>query len=306
MYRIDENGFPVSDPNMSNRVTRATRDRLLSPRAAAMTSMDITKIRASSLLGREFSSQLVFKTNEILSQVYSVANPHSRARSNGAYLGTGEIEAVLSKLMVGLVKYELQGFPGALPVSYDGNRIQAYFPADGAVIRYLSRAMANNPFPDLFNLAVLPVSQGEQFSSIDGSVCRSSNLHIMKVTCEFGFTSGTVYTAGMTNSLHLTRRVLEIQQIIYGLRKVMTVLTRKLISSDGSYGELPKFPIVNFGRKVSPQRITPGVRISMHGNNKGLFGDKSIYQVLPFGEKAPLISSSGIKGREYQWIRPKQ
>lgn len=304
MYSFDEEGNVVQDPDREQLIQRLQRNRQISARADSIYRFNLPAVSHGGLFG--FSFWIRFE--RAFNDAWNDCMAKLRGRSQGVSPSLGNLRALSSKALSIFVKEELQGFPGPVPICQAGaNGIYVFLPADGAVLRYLGRLAVRNPHSHLVRMNVFPIRNlTQQLSSIDGSRIRVQDRNVMAINFRIGFEDSLPDVHGSNeSSLPLVKRMLEVKEITGYLVKVLQTLSRKMVSFDGSWGEYPKFPIVGAQEKLARFYTPIGENHrGISGNNKELFGDKSVYQVMDIASKVPLIEASSTREGGMQWIHP--
>lgn len=304
MYAFDELGNVLIDNTQGNQIEIAQRNRTLSRRAHAFVNNQFIPFQPlSETTWRIFSTRMTDSFNAIC------RNMKTPVRAAPLPRGPGDLRSLYAKIVTDWVSTDLQGFKGALPVVEIAGQSEMIFlvPADGAVIRYLGRLMRKHPrFFDIY------IGRGDGFMSsrvttIDGSqVVFGDVSHCMAVRVKERFSEGTGRFENNVNLLRGFKRILELDKIIPGLNKVFSTISRKLRNNDGSWGESPRFPIVDFSRKINLRGWDHLISVdeNFHGNRKDLYSDRSVYEMIDPGIKYPFGQALNSSG-EYKWIKPR-
>lgn len=305
MYSFDEGGNVLIDRAQAEIVSSATRARTLSRRASALTQNQFIPFQPISgttwsvyqqRLGAMFTG--LFQKMKVPTKA-TVSSPR----------GGGDFRTVYFKMMNDWASTDLQGFRGPIPaVEINGlSEIVFLLPADGAVIRYLGRLLRK--YPGFFNVQL---GHGNMFNgrvnTLDSSVATmGANPHGMCIRVKELFGQGVGgRTEANVGTLRAILRTMDLADVVPGINQILTTLSRKIKSTDGAWGEDPKFPIVNFMRKVP---ITDWLDLdqyaqNFHGNNKDLYSDKNVYGVIALGDKLPFVQANGPSG-DYKWTQPR-
>ena len=225
--------------------------------------------------------------------------------------GGSDLKGIYQKCISDVITSDLQGFTGPVPVVQVATQVAdfiIFMPADGAVIRYLARVLRN--VPD--NLVMVRIGQGnagykQAVVTTDGStVLLGPAMHGISIHIKENYGRGIARFDSLIPVATGLIRAMGIQDITPGFLQVLTTLSRKIRSLDGTWGEEPKFPIVNISNKLGLVDPIPAEDLgrSMHGNNRHLFGDKGVYPVIALGDKLPFIHAEGNAGT-YKWTQPK-
>lgn len=304
MYSFDENGNVLIDTAQADLIAKATRNRTISRRAQALSQNQFipfqpispaTWSRFSTRLGEMYAG--LFQRMKVPTK-----NPPHPPR------GGNDFRNIYFKALNDWASVDLQGFHGSLPAAeiHGLSDLVFFLPADGAVIRYLDRLLRK--YPGFFTISLGPGNAfTKQITTLDNSSARvGENPHGMTLRVNETFGAGI---AGRTDSnvstLKAILRTMEIDPILDGLNKIFTTLSRKMHSLDGTWGEEPRFPIVNFNRKVDIRDwmdlATYGR--NFHGNNKELYADRNVYSVIPAKNKLPFVLVESPSG-EHKWTQP--
>lgn len=305
MYAFDENGNVLIDVSQSELINTATRNRTISRRAQAFSQNQFIPFQPVTSqtwdtfhrrLGAMFSD--LFRLMKVPSRS-TVATPR----------GGGDFRTLYFKALNDWASVDLQGFHGPIPaMEVSGlSDVTFFLPADGAVIRYLGRLLRK--YPGFFQVSLGPGNSFTQrIATLDNSsAITGANHHGMCIRVRetlSGNVSGRIETN--VGTLKAILRTMELGTILEGLNKILSTLSRKLKSLDGTWGEDPKFPIVNFLQKVPLQDWVDvsTYHQNFHGNNKDLYADRNVYGVIALGDKLPFVQSSGSSG-EYKWTQPR-
>lgn len=304
MYAFDENGNVLIDTAQADLIAKATRNRTISRRAQALSQNQFIPFQPITM-----GTWTVFqrRLGEMFAELFQgMKVPHRGIPSPPR--GANDFRSIYFKALNDWASVDLQGFQGTLPAAeLNGlSEIIFFLPADGAVIRYLDRLLRK--FPGFFTVSIGPGNAfTKQITTIDNAVARvKDNPHGMtlRVKETFGGNIGG-RTDSNVSTLKAILRTMEIRQILAGLNKILTTLSRKLHSPEGTWGEEPRFPIVNFQRKVDIRDwmdlATYGR--NFHGNNKELYADKNVYGVIAAKDKLPFAQAVTPSG-EHKWTQP--
>jgi hypothetical protein len=113
---------------------------------------------------------------------------------------------------------------------------------------------------------------------------------------------------------HAMLRVMDMSEVTPSINRVFQTLSRKVLNEDGSWGEKPKFPIVNYIQKMEDLRQQPGVvegvvtEISevsdiVRKNRQFLFSDKGVYFAAPHENLLPFKRATSPGAN--QWTAPR-
>ncbi len=305
MYAFDEKGNVLIDNAQAQLISTATRNRTISRRAQALSNNQYTPFQpVQNATWHSLNSRL----GAMFTEIFHRMKVPSRGTVS-APRGANDFRTVYFKALNDWASVDLQGFNGPIPATELNGLAEVVFflPADGAVIRYLGRLLRK--YPGFFDVKIGP---GNSFNSRVATLDNSSatvgdNIHGMciRVREQFGSDLSGRFEANV-GTLKAILRTMDINQIIDGLNQVLSTLTRKMRSQDGSWGEDPKFPIVNFYRKVNFRdwRQLVDYDQNFHGNNKDLYSDRAVYSVIASGDKLPFTQTSGSSG-EYKWTQPR-
>ena len=307
MYAFDEKGNVLIDTAQAELLEVARRNRTISPRAQALSQGQYIPYNPITQTTWHMFGQ---KLGVMFSEIYrSLKIPMARPGSS-IPRGSGDFKAIYAKILTDWASADLQGFKGALPaVEINPQELVFFLPADGAVIRYLGRLLRK--YPGFFDISI---AAGGGFmtriSTIDNSAATlGPNDHCMAIRVRDRFGSGFAGSRvdSGTNTLRAIIKTLDLKEILGGVNQVFTTLSRKITSTDGMWGEEPRFPIVNFNRKVRFEEWKDLQQYdrNFHGNNKELYSDRGIYRLIDKGLKHPFHQVSSSSG-EYKWTQPKQ
>lgn len=307
MYVIDEDGQVLIDASIQAEVDKAAKVSALSPRARAIInprtidlSVPIRRaeqafIDGVSSLARDTAIQLglITKANRTI------------VGSNGL---DREIPLLFNKVMERVVVRGLAGFPGPVPVAqFNGwYHIRLVVPSDGALIRYLTRYVRKANL-SWVNCRIEAPNARDNITLIDGS-----NVVVKADTAMYVMLELRPLDFGRPQGNHTPERMLRAMSIrknLKGFMAICTTLTRRCYSNDGSWGELPRFPILNYrqkrGHNMDLDLRDPRVP-EIHGNNAVLFGDLSVYEHMDIFAKRPFASVSNRSGVQFEWKDPRR
>jgi len=310
MFSFDESGNVLIDTEQSDAISRATANRTISARATALTRgqySPISPVHASIFAPflRDLGERFKAVGATLRGGVARV--PHPRGPTDLTMLGNRAVSDWIAT--------DLQGFEGPLPIlEMNGTRIMDYLlPADGAVIRYLGRLLRKSK--GLISVDILRNGDGRPIGvrTVDASdAVNPSNPHTMRLRVNVRYSDGTSgrFDGGTVESLVALLKIMDIQEEFPTLLQVLRTLSRKLHSTDGNWGEAPKFPIVNFRDKIAELMRGESVEVQQvdnlfHGNSQRMYSDKSVYDVIDATLKQALISTKPISGAA-PWITPTQ
>lgn len=305
MYAFDEKGNVLIDTAQANLISEATRNRTISRRAQALHQNQFIPFQPiHPQTWNIFNQRLAAMFSDVFGAM-KVPNRSTVAAPRGA----NDFRTIYFKALNDWASVDLQGFKGPIPASEINGLSDVVFflPADGAVIRYLGRLLRK--YPGFFEVKL---GSGETFNgrvaTLDNSsATMGSNLHGMTIRVQERFASDLSGRFESTvGTLKAIVRTMQIKTVIEGINQIISTLSRKIRSLDGSWGEDPKFPIVNFNRKV---QLTGWCDLqafdrNFHGNNKELYSDRAVYSVIANGDKLPFVQTSGSSG-EYKWTQPR-
>lgn len=305
MYAFDENGNVLIDNTQTQLIANANRNRTISRRAQALSNNQYTPFQPVS---HNTWALLNSRLGTMFTEIFHRMKVPTRGTVS-APRGANDFRSIYFKALHDWASVDLQGFNGPIPATEINGLTEVVFflPADGAVIRYLGRLLRK--YPGFFDIRI---GQGNTFNSRVATLDNSSavvgeNIHGMciRVREQFANDLGGRFD-GNVGTLKAILRTMDIGQVINGVNKVLSTLTRKIRSHDGTWGEDPKFPIVNFNRKVNFRdwRVLTEYDQNFHGNNKDLYSDRNVYSVIASGDKLPFTQTSGSSG-EYKWTQPR-
>lgn len=305
MYAFDENGNVLIDNAQAQLISTATRNRTISRRAQSLSQNQYTPFNPiTPATWHSFNARLGTMFTELFHRM-KVPSRGTVAAPRGA----NDFRTIYFKALNDWASVDLQGFNGPIPATEINGLSEVVFflPADGAVIRYLGRLLRK--YPGFFDVKIGHGSSiGNRLTTLDNSVATAGdNLHGMciRVREQFGHDLSGRFESNV-GTLKAILRTMDINQVIDGINQVLSTLSRKMRSQDGTWGEDPKFPIVNFSRKVNFQdwRNLVDYDQNFHGNNKDLYYDRAVYGVIASGDKLPFTQTSGSSG-EYKWTQPR-
>ena len=304
MYSFDEKGNVLIDTTQSDLITRATRNRTISRRAQALSQNQFIPFQPVTAATWNVFQQRLSQMFAELFQAMKV--PHRGTPSPPR--GANDFRNIYYKALNDWASVDLQGFSGVLPAAevHGLSDIVFFLPADGAVIRYLDRLLRK--FPGFFTVQLGPGNAFvQQITTLDNTLVRvRDNSHGMTIRVTETFGAGiSGRTEANVGTLKAILRTMEIGQILAGLNKIFSTLARKMYSLEGTWGEEPTFPIVNFARKVD---VRDWMDVStygrnFHGNNKELYADKNVYSVISATDKLPFALTTSSSG-EHKWTHP--
>ena len=300
--------------NQDGSATNHEHITYTSPRARGVQN-GLSLLNPSVLLSQE-SEAWVNQANTVLGEILKFVNiPSKTYHTNVDYLRD------LPSHLASLFALDMQGFPGPLPVTFGRNRsdlvsISLYLPADGALLRYFQRmfrvvnAGQENQFISARYVSMPSTETSARIRAINGHEATLQPVNVMCVIIDISFyadihgRSPVPWLEPSTLAvLHSLRRALLIRRLMPSIMQVMRTLVRKMVSIDGSWGELPKFPIVNLFTKRATGTFGRD-RIDIHGNDPVLFADKEVYFATEFSQKA-IFQTSESETEKFQWIEPK-
>lgn len=314
MYVIDASGNALIDTSIQDEVDKATRDRTLSPRAEAFInprSISLTHLTRNAEHG--FATKVSQMVREVALRLGLITKA---VRANEGVQGmTQDARSMMTKIMTRAITRGLAGYPGVVPIiQYSGwDQFRVILPADGAVIRYLRRCMRNSGCTYL-NVTLNHVQEGDSCTTVDGHsvmIRPSTSMYVMVVHNQ--------PNNGRTNaSANAMLRALEISKLSEGFVAITRTLARRCMTTDGSWGEAPKFPIMNFSQKAQVRPLSTNLngylgadsdhmRHQLSGNNQALFGDKSVYHSLDMFAKSVFSVVHNREGAmQYEWKDPRR
>lgn len=307
MYVIDEDGQVLIDASIQAEVDKAARTSSLSPRARAITNprtIDLSApIRRAEQAFVEGVSALARDTAIELGLV---------TKANRTIVGQNgidrEIPGLFNRVMERTVVRGLAGFPGPVPVAqFNGwNHIRVIVPSDGALIRYLTRYIRKANLSWL-SCRIEPPGARDTITLVDGS-----NVVVKADTAMYIMLELRPQDYGIPGNNNIPNRMLRSMSIrnnLKGFFEICTTLTRRCYSNDGVWGELPRFPILNYRQKrtSSMDLDLRDARVpTIHGNRQTLFGDLSVYEHMDMFAKRPFASVSNRSGVQFEWKDPRR
>lgn len=305
MYSFDEKGNVLIDTSQSQLITEATRNRTISPRAIALSQNQFVPFNP---ITHATWHSFAIRLHTMFSELFQGLKVPLRAPV-APPRGANDFRSLYFRMLGDWASTDLQGFRGPIPAAeLNGMQDIVFFlPADGAVIRYLGRLIRK--YPDFFQIHLgLGNAFTRRITTVDNSAATLGDAHhCMSLRVKEGLAPTPLGRIdNNVATLRAIKRTMELKEIIPGLNKILTTLSRKIRSVDGSWGEDPKFPIVNFHRKVP---ISSWVSIedydrNFHGNNKDLYADRAVYSVIDNADKIPFIQTEGSSG-EHKWTHPR-
>lgn len=313
MFSFDERGNVLIDSEQSDAISRAASNRTISARATALSRgqyQPVAPINSNVL--EPFISELCTRYRAICTNLRGGATRVPTPR------GVADITAIGVRAIGDWVSVDLQGFEGPLPImEMEGVRTLDYlFPADGAVIRYLGRLLRKSKGLIAVDLVQNGDGRPTSIRTLDASEAVNPNGdHIMRIRVALKYSEGIAsgrLDAPTIDSLKALLKVMDIQEELPSFMQVLRTLSRKLRNDQGTWGEKPRFPVVNFRTKTSRLFTgqTSGGRVPLisadelfHGNSP-MYADKSVYEVLSDTLKSPLISSRPITTGGAPWTIP--
>ncbi len=305
MYSFDENGNVLIDASKRNLVEQAKANRTISPRALSLTNM---QLQAFNPLTTTTWSTFTRKFRELNSEVWMAMKNPPRTAPDVMPSGSGDLRRIYQKIVQDWISTDLQGFNGALPIiEVQGvSDIIVVMPADGAVIRYLARLVRKS-----YGLIEVQIGPGNglrsQVTTINGSsatVNIGEHLMTVRILENFSGALGSRFEHNV-NMLRGLRRMMDIRDNLPSISQVFTTLTRKIRSMDGVWGEEGRFWIAGFHRKVPAFHQYQSVIMydrNFHGNNKELYGDRAVKDLIAASEKLPFINVNESGGSA--WTQP--
>lgn len=305
MYSFDEHGNVLIDASQEELLNSASRNRTISPRAHALIQNQFIPFQpVVPATWGSFTQRL----GSMFSRIFAdMKVPHRGTISTPR--GANDFRTIFYKALNDWASVDLQGFRGPIPATeINGLSDLAFFlPADGAVIRYLGRLQRKYPGFFRVDMASGNLIQGRVATLDNSSATMGPNIHGMIIRVRETFGGGlTGRIDNNVNTLRAILRTMDLSEVIAGVNQVLATLSRKIRSQDGTWGEDPKFPIVDFPRKVAIRDWcnVDGYDRNFHGNNKDLYADRSVYQMISDGDKLPFVQTSGSSG-EYKWTQPR-
>lgn len=305
MYAFDEKGNVLIDNTQVELIATATRNRTISRRAQALSQNQYVPFQP-------ITPQTWNIFNQRLGAMFTEVFHAMKVPARGAVSpprGPNDFRSIYYKALNDWASVDLQGFHGPIPATeVNGlSDVTFFLPADGAVIRYLGRLLRK--YPGFFEIMIGPGNSFTQrVATLDNSTANvGANPHGMCIRVKelFGSSLAGRFESNV-GTLRAILRTMDIRKIIEGVNQVLSTLSRKIRSIDGTWGEDPKFPIVNFDRKCRFREWSPLASFdqNFHGNNKELYSDRVVYGVIANGDKLPFVQTSGSSG-EYKWTQPR-
>lgn len=305
MYAFDENGNVLIDNAQAQLIADATRNRTISRRAQALSQNQF--IPFQPITGQTWALYQQ-RLGAMFTEIFQNMKVPNRGNVSPPR-GSNDFRIIYHKALNDWASVDLHGFKGPIPATEVNGLSDVVFflPADGAVIRYLGRLLQKHPGFFTVHLGYGAMFTRQVATLDNSSAMMGPNLHgiTLRVQEHLGQGLGGRLESSV-GTFKSILRTMEIREIIDGLNKVISTLSRKFKSNDGTWGEDPKFPIVNFQTKTE---LRDWVNLAdyhqnFHGNNKPLYSDRAVYGVIALGDKLPFVQSSGSSG-EYKWTQPR-
>lgn len=308
MYVIDDKGQVLIDSEFREAVDKAERSRTLSPRAAALVRG--APINLGHLVGNAEHSYAL----KVLDLVKNVALRLGLTTKSNRHFDSingldSQVPFLVQLALEKTLSRGLAGFPGVIPVAHFSgwDNFLVVLPADGALIRYMNRVMRKSSMQEFLKINLQPVADRDAYSTIDGGSLVSKRdvamyFRVQLTPCRYAGSTG--------NTVNKMLRAMAIRKDLESVQQVVSTISRRFYSVCGTWGELPKFPILNPHLKmptVMSQIYLGDTNFpQIHGNNAGYFGDKSVYAAMDGVMKLPFTTSATREGVRYEWKDPRR
>lgn len=308
MYVIDDKGQVLIDSEFREAVDKAERSRTLSPRASALVRG--APINLGHLVGNA-EHGYALKVLELVKNValrLGLTTKSNRHFENANGLDT-QVPFLIQLAIEKTLSRGLAGFPGVIPVAHFSgwDNFLVVLPADGAMIRYLDRAMRNSSMKEFLRINVQPATDRDSYSTIDGGSLASKRDVTMYIRVQL---TPRRYPGSTGTTVNKMLRAMAIRKELEAVSRVVSTISRRFFSVCGTWGEFPKFPILNSHLKMPTimSQISLGTEgfPSIHGNNASYFGDKSVYDAMDGMMKLPFTTSATRDGVRYEWKDPRR